>query len=227
MLSFPKNDPKLNTVWQKCVSLIFRDKEVHQIKASAPSEHFDTQVIAIYTKGTLQDRARVFRLLEQNDLAISPAAPIKYKTEKDTLFDNQNAKDNVRVIDRVSHIAEQVPLIEILQKLKTHNYVLHGGGININGKKYAQSAGMIIGKIEALLSKKIDFNDANQATLAKTECENLLLNIQKELSTKTTATRGSWFFGLGGREQSTACLYKEILGLANIDTTSEHLLLAQ
>jgi hypothetical protein len=227
VLTYPKNDPGLNIAWQKCVSLIFQDRAVHQIKASAPSDNFDTQVIVIYTKGTLQDRARVFRLLEASELTASPASPIKYKTESDTLFDNQNARDGVRIIDRVSHIAEQVSLMEILQKLKTHNYILHGGGKKVNGKTYAQSAGVIVQQIELLLSKKIDFNDKAQIQSAQIECNELISKIQKELVTKTTATKGIWFFGLGGRDKTTAALYSEILTLIDHDNKKSDNLVLQ
>ncbi len=173
----------------------------------------------------MQDCARVFRLLEVSELTTSPASPIKYKKEEDTLFDNTNAKNGVRVIDTVSHIAEQVPLMEILQKLKNHNYALHGGGKKIHGKVYAQSAGVIVEQIELQLSKKIDFNDKNQIKLAQTACDDIFSKIQKELSKKTSATRGSWFLGLGGRDKSTANLYTEVLTLVNrAESTSKPLI---
>ncbi|KTC72397.1 hypothetical protein Lbir_1172 [Legionella birminghamensis] len=93
--------------------------------------------------------------MEEHQLTASPASSIKYKTEKDTLFDNQNAQDGIRTYDQVSHIAAQVPLMEVLLKLKAHHYVLHGGGKTIQNKKYAESAGQIVEKIETLLSKKL------------------------------------------------------------------------
>ncbi|WP_207385316.1 hypothetical protein [Legionella birminghamensis] len=43
------------------------------------------------------------------------------------------------------------------------------------------------------------------------------------MSTKTSPTKGSWFFGLGGRDKTTAALYSEILGLLkpSVDNSSE------
>lgn len=211
ILSFRKNDPLLNTTWKKCVSLIFTDKAVHQIKASPATDGFDMQVILIYTKDSLEDRARVFRLLQDNKLDVNPAAPIKYKTQSDTLLDGRNANNDNYTSDTVSHIAEHVPFMEILTKLKNHNYILNRGGNKINGKIYSQSAGEIVKWIELLFSKKIDFNDTDQTRLAQKESIELMLKIEKELATKTKATKGDWFFGFGRREQSTADLYSEVL----------------
>ncbi|WP_133141267.1 hypothetical protein [Legionella waltersii] len=51
--------------------------------------------------------------------------------------------------------------------------------------------------------------------MAQKECGELLTQIQKELATKTSATKGSCFFGLGGRDNTTETLYSEVLTLVN------------
>lgn len=209
VITFDKGHTELNEAWTKSVKLL-QNQDIHLIRASAASDAHPTQVLEIYTNRTLADRARVFRLLEEKALTQDFAAPITYKTASDTQHNMQHEHCH-----QISHIAEEVLLIEIREKLKNHTYQLHGGGITYKGKRYAKSAGQIIQQIEAILRQKIDLNNESAIALIKSQCANLIQIIQTKLQAKTTSTSGHWFFGLGRREQSTATLYADILQSLN------------
>ncbi|GEM_PF-3441897 len=220
VLTFAKGDSRIDEAWKKCIPLVTQSHEIHQIKASQLNDMFDTQVIVIYTKSTMADRARVYRLLENHGLLVSPGGAIKYKTENDTLFDiNQlTTSDEKRTHDQVSYMPEHVILMDVMSKLNDHPYTTYGGGTKIGKKTYSKSAANFIDKIGKLLEKKIDYNDPAQIEAARSEYRILVNEISSELSAKTEETRrnclGTFFLGrLGTRDKSTATLYKEIIAI--------------
>ncbi|WP_131793590.1 hypothetical protein [Legionella brunensis] len=122
---------------------------------------------------------------------------------------------------------EQIFLLEILWKLKSHDYIVHGGGKLIKNKKYATSAGGIVKKIEDLLATKIDFQENSTIAGFRQKAQELLQDIGDELKHKKTAQTSKSFGWWGHRDQTTITLYNEILDITNHVTPSilEHAVL--
>lgn len=99
-------------------------------------------------------------------------------------------------------LSNELNLIKL--RLMKHNYVLNGGGVSIDGKKYSASAATILKELELALKSNID----------ETKALSIIHKIKNELNGKTTAT-SRFFFNYGARDLSTAKLYKDILNYAN------------
>lgn len=90
----------------------------------------------------------------------------------------------------------------IKSKIEQHPcYILNGGGLIIDGKRYSKSAGKILKIIKEC--QNTEMNDIKRNSLLKI--------IKHELMDKRNVT--SNFFGYGGRDQTTATLYNEIYKL--------------
>ena len=134
---------------------------------------------------------------------------------------SESIKRDLRSLVEKRYIPDRAKLTNILTALQGHEYHLHGGGKELDGKRYAKSAAIIIEKIQALLASEVDFSDPVKVQAAKAASEALVLDIEAELKDKTMVTNGFLHGGGGAREQSTVDLYKNILKLAR--PTSESL----
>ncbi|MFC3909254.1 hypothetical protein ACFORL_09235 [Legionella dresdenensis] len=207
VLTFRRGDPAINTAWRACVDLIFGSKEVNQVIASIPEASDSVQTIEIYTLRSIKDCSRVFRLLERDRLTSGPNVSVKFKTVDNDIYDQRHGAS-----DQVAVLPQQVILLEVYTRLFEHNYILHGGGVEVNNKLYSASAAAIVKKIEELLKDKVDITQERALAAKQAKTTALLQFIEKELTAKTRPTRtwGAWFFP-GARDESTAALYQDIL----------------
>ncbi len=111
-------------------------------------------------------------------------------------------------------IPERIYLLEILWKLKSHQYVVHGGGRLIKNKLYSTSAANLVKQIEELLTTPIDF--LGSIDNFKYHAQILFLELRKELKHKKTAKTSSSFGWWGYRDETTINLYSEILKLSEV-----------
>ncbi|WED42687.1 hypothetical protein [Legionella cardiaca] len=110
-------------------------------------------------------------------------------------------------------IPEQIFLSEMLWKLKSHDYVVHGGGKIINGKQYSTSAANLVKKLETLLATKIDLHESSAIEDFKRQAQALAQDIREELKHKRTSQTGRSFGWWGQRDKTTINLYEEILNI--------------
>jgi hypothetical protein len=119
-----------------------------------------------------------------------------------------NAKPLQQIIQQVQYHLEGrfAVFYEILAKIKSHKFVLHGFLDKAEGQegKHSESTDKIIKFIERHL------NPENFDSI--TWCAQFIRN---QLNGKTTPSKGSMFFGYGARDPSTATLHLQILDVLN------------
>lgn len=87
---------------------------------------------------------------------------------------------------------------EIIEKIKTHTYLCHGGGTPFEGKTYSHSALVILNLLNPHVNNHVSIETYKVIQQA----------VQKELEQKRVTTYG--FFGIGSRDQTTVDLYNDL-----------------
>lgn len=203
-LRFPKGDTAIDEAWRLLVEAV-KAARLYKVKISeySSAEEQPFQVISVYSRdqNDVRDVLRVYQYLEEKGLLAASRVSLGEKG----LLQQGALKYNVwrGMLNSEATVYEDfdTQLMKILVKLQDHKYVLHGGGEKVAGKVYSKSAALILRKIF----------DYFKQTPSVDKCNEVLKYTDEQLKFKTEATRGCCFFGLGGRDQTTAQLYKEII----------------
>ncbi|QBR83976.1 DUF1917 domain-containing protein [Legionella israelensis] len=202
-LYFPKGAKEIDEAWALLIEMV-KQGISHKIEITVSSSNNDFQVVSVYTKDRkdLKDVLEVYDQLKDKQLIDKAKAclgkeqtAIEYKT---VIKKGYVLRENCEQIDYQEYDTD---LLRILSALEEHpKYILHGGGKKVDGKKYSESAGLIVEKIKQYF----------RYISSKEKCDEILQYTQNQLRYKNQATKGSCFFGLGGRHQTTAELYSKV-----------------
>ncbi|WP_131783984.1 hypothetical protein [Legionella gresilensis] len=131
------------------------------------------------------------------------AGNYELKPYKETIVANSAQNRKNRAYSQAVTKIYQANLEDIRNRIDKHTYDLAGGGKKIGDKRYSHSAFEIRNIITKVLGEGKPISHQQYSRIA--------YNIELILCGKLRENKGSWFFGLGSRKDSTANLYKDIL----------------
>jgi len=208
VLRFPRTSPVINQVWQALSESLFYGQLWH-VSAERPLADSPVQLINVHTSdiSNLEEIVQVFNVLDKKDIVeVHLQEPMN---QRELIYQPEATPDVVLYsqIDVHKWYVNRTMLVELREKIITHQFVLNGGGVRIDNKLYAKSAAYILNRLEEVLRLNPVITDKNLGDVQAV--------INRELSYKQSATRGFLFFGFGGRDETTARLYREIMAVMN------------